>query len=238
MKVIGEIVIPENGADRTAVSRRLKAGGLVKLVPGIYTSTVDQGIETVSRRNWMTIVGHVFPNHVVTYRSALYGPLASGGKTLFLSGPSPSVRTFPGFDVQVSKGPGPLEGDTPFGPSLFLAGRSRAILDSLKPSSTGRVGERKGITREEATEALSRIYQSAGIEEVNLVRDRAREISQGMNSAREFAVLDDLCGELLGTRALENPTRTGARSRFQGAAIDIRRMDLFEKLNEMVPPLP
>ena len=230
MKVIGEIVIPENGADRTAVSRRLKAGGLVKLVPGIYTSTVDQGIETVSRRNWMTIVGHVFPNHVVTYRSALYGPLASGGKTLFLSGPSPSVRTFPGFDVQVSKGPGPLEGDTPFGPSLFLAGRSRAILDSLKPSSTGRVGERKGITREEAAEALSRIYQSAGIEEVNLVRDRAREISQGMNSAREFAVLDDLCGELLGTRALENPTRTGARSRFQGAAIDIRRMDLFEKL--------
>ena len=35
MKVIGEIVIPEDGADRTAVSRKLKAGGLLKLAPGI-----------------------------------------------------------------------------------------------------------------------------------------------------------------------------------------------------------
>ena len=230
MKVIGEIVIPEDGADRTAVSRKLKAGGLLKLAPGIYTSTVDHPIEAVSRRNWMSIVSHVFPNHVVTYRSALYGPFASGGKTLFLSGPSPSVRSFPGFNVQVSKGPGPLEGDTPFGTSLFLAGRSRAILDSLKPSSTGRVGERKGMTREEASEVLSRIYQSAGIEEVNRIRDLARDISSNLKAVSEFSVLDDLCGELLGTRTLKSPTRTGIRSRFQGDAVDSRRMDLLEKL--------
>lgn len=230
MKVIGEILIPENGADRTAVSRKFKAGGLVKIVPGIYTSTVDQAIETVSRRNWMTIVGHVFPNHVVTYRSALYGPLASGEKTLFLSGSSPAVRNFPGFNVQVTKGPGPINGDTPLGTSLFLAGRSRALLDSLKPSSTGRVGKRKGITREESAKILSRIYQSAGREEVNRIRDRARDISASLNAVSEFSVLDDLCGELLGTRSMERPTRTGIRSRFQGEAIDIRRMDLFEKL--------
>ncbi len=230
MKIVGEIVIPENGADRTAVSRRLKAGSLVRLAPGIYASTVDQPIETVSRRNWMVLVGHAFPNHVVTYRSALYGPFSSGGKTLFLSGPSPAVRNFPGFDVQVSKGPGPLVHDNSFGSSLFLASRSRAILDSLKPSLTGRVGERKGVSREEAAEALSKIYQSAGREEVNRIRDRGRELSAVLNAEREFAVLDDLCGELLGTRTLESPTRTGSRSRFQGEAIDTRRMDLFEKL--------
>jgi hypothetical protein len=51
MKVIGEIVIPENGADRTAVSRRLKAGGLVKLVPGIYTSTVVDILPSLSLRS-------------------------------------------------------------------------------------------------------------------------------------------------------------------------------------------
>lgn len=230
MKVIGEIVIPENGADRTAVSRKRRDGGLVRLAPGLYSSTLDQPGETVSRRNWMTIAGHVFPNHVVTYRSALYGPLASGGKTLFLTGSSPTVRDFPGFNVQVSKGPGPLEGDTPFGTSLFLASRSRALLDGLKPSTTGRVGERKGITREDAAEILSKIYQSAGTEELNRIRDRARTISRALNASSEFAVLDSLCGELLGTRTLKNPTRTGTRSRFHGEAIDTRRMDLFEKL--------
>lgn len=222
MKKILDIIVPENGSDRTMASRRNNSGQYRKICPGIYTDNLADSIETVSRRNWIPLVGILCPNQVVSYRSALAGGLGKEN-VLFVAGKRYRTINLPGFFVQVVPGMGPLEGDMPLGDSLFMASRGRALLESLLPSSTGTIGVRKGLSLEEVSDILGRILSSGGSKELNRIRDQAKALARALSAGKEFAVLDSLCGAFLGTRVFDSPPKAVRNSRFAAMATDSRR---------------
>ncbi|MGH8963023.1 MAG: Fic family protein, partial [Jatrophihabitantaceae bacterium] len=91
------------------VSDRVKRGELVRLATGVYTSDLETAPERVTSREWHTIVGHLYPDAVITDRSAVTGGVVDG--VLYLSHTRRERQTqLPGMLVRARSGPGPLPG--------------------------------------------------------------------------------------------------------------------------------
>jgi hypothetical protein len=212
-----------------AVARATAEGRLRKLGPRLYTPSVgDPPGEVIARNRWQ-VVGLLFPDGVVSHRTALEGGPAPDG-TVFLTGSYTRLELLPGLTISIRKGPGPVEGDRPFLGTLRIASEARAFLEVLAPSRARRTVSR-GLDRTEVEERLERKLQRGGEEALGRLRDRARRIAPALDAEKEFAVLDELIGTLLGSRQarLHAPS---AMTRARGTPYDPDRMDLFQRLFE------
>ena len=53
------------------IADRVRRAQMVRLATGVYTTDVDTGPERVTSREWHTIVGRLYPDAVITDRSAM-----------------------------------------------------------------------------------------------------------------------------------------------------------------------
>jgi hypothetical protein len=66
-----EVVFGSSDSTLSArIQRAVKAGRLVKLSPRIYTSKLHDSPETIIRRNRYPIISYLFPQAVISHRSA------------------------------------------------------------------------------------------------------------------------------------------------------------------------
>lgn len=210
------------------VSRRAKRGQIRKIGPRLYTTNVSDDPAAVIRRNVWEVVGLLFPDTVVGYRTALEGKPSPEG-TVNLVGGYDRLLELPGLTVRQIKGPGPLEGDTPFVGRLWLASRARALLESLRPSRATVAGAR-GLPREEIERMVERIVRVALEDGANELRDLARRVSPKLEAEKEFHTLNDIIGTILGSQTgpLTAPT---AVARGAGEPYDSDRLERFQALH-------
>jgi hypothetical protein len=210
------------------VSLRVKRGLLRKIGPRLYTTDVHADPATVIRRNLWEVVGLLFPNTVVGYRTAIESGPSPDGTVNVVGGYDRIVR-LPGLTVRQIKGPGPLPGDTRFMRTLWLASRARALLESLRPSRATQAGA-KGFSREAVETLLERWIRISGEEEANRIRDRASALAPLLGCEKELRVLNELIGAILGsgTGRLSSPA---AVARAAGEPYDADRLDLFQALH-------
>jgi hypothetical protein len=219
-------VFVSNTATSRLVSRAVAAGQARRLAPRLYTSNMVDSPETIVRRNLWRVVSLVAPGSVISHRTAIEMRPAQDGSVI-LSSTYARTLQLPGIRVRLVRGPGPLEGDTPLW-DLHIASRSRALLESLKPSRA-RAGVARGLSRERVEEDLERELAAGGAERVNEIRDRARVLAPLLSAAEEFTALDGIVGALLGTRraSLSSPL---AIARAQGEPYDPVRVERFQTL--------
>src|SRR5690625_2077199 len=110
---------------KLVVSRDAKRGHIRKIGLRLYTTDVSEDSEIVIRRNLWEVIGLLFRDTVVGYRTALEGKPSPEG-TVNLVGNYDRMVELPGLTIRQIKGPGHLEGDTPFMGRLWLASRARA----------------------------------------------------------------------------------------------------------------
>lgn len=211
----------------TAISRDVKAGRLRRIAPKLYTTNLKDPPENIVRRNLYRILGRYYPGAVVSHRSALEGGLTRDG-TLFLTYKYTKRAQLPGVTLRLLKGKGPVEGDNPFMEGLHLASRARALLENLQPARA-RSGTPKSWTRAEIEEYLDEIARVHGEEELNRLRDQARNIAATLGLAEESKALDTLIGGILGTREARLASGAG-RARAAGIPYDAHRLELFMTL--------
>lgn len=220
------------------VSRAVDAGRIRKIGPNLYTNNTADDVRTVVQRNRWQIVSLLYPDTVVSYRTAVEGRPAEDG-TVFLTGSYNKLDdSLPGLTISLRKGPGPLEGDRPFVGDLWIASRARQFLEVLKPSRSRKTVAR-GLQRDEVETLLERHLRQAGPDALNELRDQARDIAPALNAATEFDELDSIIGTLLGTREAELVSPT-AQARSEGTPYDAsclaRMQSLFEELRRRVWP--
>lgn len=224
------------------VSRELKRGRLRKIGPRLYTTTVADDPAAVIRRNLWEVIGLLFPETVVGYRTAIEGMPSPEG-TVNIVGDYDRVVKLPGLTVRQIRGPGPLHGDTRFMRSLWLASRARAFLECLRPSRATAAGAR-GLAREEIERQLERMVRVSGEGDANKLRDQARSLAPSLGAEQEFGTLTDIIGSILGSQSgrLTSPT---ALARAAGEAYDPDRLERFQALhaallawNETPRPVP
>ncbi len=203
-----EVLFASDSAESRRLQRAAAKGRITRIAPGVYIPVPpdDPGrMTTVVQRHWQKILGHIFPEAVVSHLSAFRAGMTAKGE-LILSHPTRFNKrmVLPGMVTVLMKGPGPLPGDMPLGDShLYWASRPRMLLENLKRSS--RLERTAG--RFEVEAFLVRVLQASGEEAVNRIRDDACHLKEGLNAAAEFQLLNTLIGELLGTHA-EGALRT------------------------------
>lgn len=216
-----------------ATSRKIRAeidtGRARRIARGLYTRNLDDPLEAVTRRNWATIAGGLFPGAVVVDRTAFEAAPSADGSVFLDAGSrlsSERVRRLPGLTLAVRGGPGPVAGDGRFMDSLFLSSRARAYLDNLRPARASRRRVRRTLTRAELEESLERLLATQGETALNALRDDARDLASPLDAERQLDELSDLIGTLLGTRDADLRSET-ARARRAGVPYDPRRLELF-----------
>jgi hypothetical protein len=208
MTIVHKADMPEilfsqgGGASARRLSRLATAGELVKLYAGVYTSNTVLPPETVVLRNWLDIVGYLLPGAVVSFRSAARGAPEDGvlyvtrGKTRrTLALPGLTVEIFPGAGAQTL----PHATDSPF-KQVYLASEARWLLENL---SVGKQVAPRVLNQDAIEQRLDRILTLRGEGGLNQLRDAARALANTLGMPAQFARLDGLLGELMGTR----PTR-------------------------------
>lgn len=199
-----------------------------KLAPRIYTSNLEDSPEDIIRRNIFPILGNLYPDAVLSHRSAFeFAPTSTG--QLFVTYKYTKKIKFPGITVRLMEGNPAIEGDVPFSGELMVSQRERAFLENLQVSrQTG--PDSKTLTFPQIEAKLEKIIRVNGTEELNKVRDRARAISKELGMETEFDKLNKIISALLSTRPVEELKSKIAIARSTGNPYDPARIQLFELL--------
>jgi hypothetical protein len=215
-------------------SRRLTALQKDKLIrkiaSRIYTSNLEEEPSIIIKRNWYRILAHLFPNALLSHRSALeFKPTSKGH--IFLTYTYTSNVSLPGLTVHLLKGAEPVEGDNPFFETLFASQEARAFLENFQ--TTRKKGqESKCLTVSEIEDRLEAIVRARGEQGLNTLRDTARKISARLEMKSEFKKLNQLISDLLATGKSRNLTSPVAIARTLGEPFDPAKIKLFESLYE------
>jgi hypothetical protein len=215
-----------------AVGAAVRRGQARKVGPRLYTRNTENPLEDVVRRNWQRIAAAYFPGAVVVDRSAFEAKPSDDGSLFLDAGPDYSARRpvrLPGLTLRSRQGAGPIVGDMPFMEDLHFSGQARKFLDNLRSSRARGGGVPRTLSRAEIEDELTRIAAQRGIDSLNELRDRAREIAAALKAEREMELLDGLIGAVQGTCDVELTT-AAARAQRQGMGFDPRRLELFETL--------
>lgn len=210
------------------ISRLEKDGTIRKIAPRIYTPNLEEEPPAIIRRNIFQILGNLYPNAVLSHRSALeFKPTED--HQLFLTYTYSKKIELPGIILNFFGGSGAVEGDSKFNGNLYVSSQERAFLENLQASrSSGRLP--KTLPTEELENKLEKIFLIKGEQGLNDFRDRAREISELTGMQVEFRKLNKIIGALLKTRPSQILSSPVAQARALGEPYDEGRLQLFEKL--------
>ena len=210
------------------ISKLEKAGEIRKIAPRIYTSNLIDEPEVIITKNIFTILGKLYPNSVLSHRSALeFAPTSAGH--IFVTYTYTKKIKLPGITIRFMEGNGPIEGDNLFSGELFVSQQERAFLENLQVSRQPRP-ESKTLTLPEIEAKLEQIVRVNGEDGINKVRDNARVIAGRLGMQSEFAKLNRLISALLSTKPSKILSSPIAMARAFGNPYDPARISLFETL--------
>ncbi len=108
------------------ISKLQKQGKIRKIAPRLYTSNLAATAEEIIRRNLYIILEHLYPDAIISHRSAFeFKPTEAGH--FFLTYKYTKKIGLPGITIRLLEGPGPIEGDNPFSGKLFASQKSRTF---------------------------------------------------------------------------------------------------------------
>ena len=210
------------------ISKLEKAGKLRKIAARIYSPNFTDSPETIVRRNLFAILGKLYPDSMLSHRSALEFQPTSAGH-IFLTYTYTKKINLPGVALRFMEGHKPIEGDNPLSGELYASQMERALLENLQVSrQPGPLS--KTLTLPEIEDRLEQVVRVKGETGLNELRDKARVIAKKLGMQKEFEKLNKLIGALLNTHSSKVLSSPLAVARAFGNPYDPARLPLFEKL--------
>ncbi len=216
-------------AESRQITALLKRNLIRKIAPRIYTSNFSDEPNVIINRNWYRILAHLYPDAIVSHRSALENKPTPGGH-IFLTYSYTENVSLPGLTIHFLKGPGKIDGDNAFFENLYVSQEARAFLENLQVSR--KATESKSLPIAEIEERLEAIVRARGGKGLNELRDKAKELARKLSMEKEFKKLNELIGGLLGNGQSPNLKSPKSIARVSGDPFDPDRIRLFESLYE------
>jgi hypothetical protein len=183
-----------------------KGKRIVKIAAKIYTSNLNDKPENIIRRNLFVILGTLYPDAVLSYRSAFECRPSVDGHLYLTYGYAKKV-SLPGVTVHLIEGAGAMEGDYPFMGGLYIAGGARAFLENFSQKYS-KDGVSKSLPQNVLEEKLEKIIQSGGEEDVGTSRYKSRNIQD----QKQQGWRNVFCGFSTGERHVEKRLRNVPQS--------------------------
>ena len=232
MMNVHEIIMATSDKSETAKkTEMIRRGELRKIAPKIYTTNMMDEPSAIVRRNLFYILGQLYPNAVISHRSAFeFKPTDEGD--FFLTYSYSKNIFLPGITVHLIKGPAGTDSDMPFIENLYVSSNERRILENLQKGRARNGSSSKCLSREVVEQHLEKMLQVNGESGLNKFRDKCRTISTTLGMEQEFEILNRIIGALLSTKPSSILTFSGAIARIEGQPYDSDRVKLFEVLYE------
>ena len=200
-----------------------------KLAPKIYTPNWEDRPEVIIRRNYLLIIGTLYPQAVLSHRSAIEIQPTSENN-LYITYRYTKKISLPGLELKFLKGKGPTSFDNPLQGDLYLSSLERACLENLQDSRVNHSGEKKIVERGIIEERLVNLVKVQGEAVLNEFRDRARIIAEELSFQKEFERLNQIIGAILSTKPAQLLISPQAVALTLGQPYDAFRIALFWKL--------
>ena len=221
-------------SDKSEVRKKtdmIKRGELRKIAPKIYTTNMEDEPSDIIRRNLFYILGNLYPDAVISHRSAFeFKPTDDGD--IYLTYTYTKNISLPGITVHLMEGPRGTENDMPFIENLFVSGNERRVLENLQKGRARNGSVSKCLSRDFIEQHLEKILRVNGESGINKFRDNARGVSKSLGMEAEFEVLDGIIGAILSTKPSGLLMSASAIARAAGLPYDSERVKLFEVLYE------
>ncbi|MBI5942278.1 MAG: cell filamentation protein Fic, partial [Caulobacterales bacterium] len=218
------------GSGDEALDRKIRrshaAGKLLRLANGVYVEPTGEPVETTVLRNWPRIAAYLVPDGVVTDRSGIEAMpwrdrssgSPKGDAILFMSARrSRTAIKLPGLIIHIRPGAGPVNEDIPY-LGTHLASETRRLLDNMAPSRV-RSGPARTLGAAEVEKRLDSLCTTHGVNHLNVIRDKARELAPRIEREKEFEALNAMISTLLQTREARPLTPQGL-ARAKGHPVD------------------
>lgn len=227
------IKIARTTQDAKRLSREYRNGKLRRIYPGVYTDDLESEINNVVIQNWMQIIPNIVTNGILAYRTALDLKTQPLGNENIIFVISSYVKTInlPGLTIKVYKG------DTnqfreQILPNLFRSNIPRALLENLTTVRGSAYIGIKTIGVEGVETFLAKEWRKRGEEQINRMRDEAKQIATILGYQKEFQKLNKIISALLSTHAFENSlSSTYAKAVSQKKPYDEYRIQIFDELS-------
>lgn len=228
MSNLHEIVFGSSDkAESKRVRQRVKIGELREIAPRVYTSNLTDNPEKIIHRNWFFILSHLYPDAVLSHRSAIEAKPVNGH--IFLTYSSTRNVNLPGLNVHLLRGEGPESGTMHFFENLHRSSEARAYLENMQ--STRNVSDiSKTLDRKTFESKLEAVIRTRGEKELNKIRDEAKSLSAALNMLKEFERLNTLISAMLSTHSSKILNSDVAKARSLGEPFDPSREALFNLL--------
>ena len=216
------------------VQRQLKAGGLKQIAKGMLSNLPEESWPALIARERIRVIGSLFPNAVISFRSAFNGGMPDQG-VLYITHTYSRKVQLPGLQIVALKGAPPQQGDMPIqGHGIYYASEARCLLENLTPS---RGSNKKAVGREEVENRLLTICKARGEHVLTALREAANPLANRLGMIKEFNILDSLIGSILRTRTSTLITSKG-RALTAAPPYDSDRLEMFENLAAVLRSQP
>jgi len=214
-------------AEKRAVQRRIQSGELHRIRAGVASSRPAGEWSSLIARERNQVLAALFPGAVLGYRTAFAGGLPVEG-VVHLSYRYDRKVELPGLTVVLVNAHGHAAGDQPIaGLDLYFPSTARMLMENL---SINRGKPPKAVGRRAVEERLLTMCQARGEASLGALRSDARDLAPGLGLQREFTVLDELIGALLGSRPAAGLATDAGRARAMGLPYDRARLEKFDIL--------
>lgn len=217
-------------------SRKIRAGELARVARGIVTDEVSSSVEEVVSSHLYELVGRMMPGAVITDRSARAGSQIveadDGTKILYVAHPDRRRDLeLPGHLVSVRSGPGPIEGDQPFiHEGVSLASTARALVDNARESHSRAGRPARTLSRAELERWIDELAGRYPDDRLARLRRDVERAATLLDEPALGMVVGDLLGVAQGTRRDVEISSPSLRARRDGAPVNLRRLELFDRL--------
>ena len=144
-----------------------------KIGPRLYTSVAKAQEKAVVRSQWTQIVSRLYPESLLSHRSALeYKP--SPENKIILTGATNRQVVYPGLTLHFLRGPKAQRDDLQFA-GFRVSSAARAYLENF---STTKATSWQSLSITELENKLESLLQVKGEKTLNEIRDAAIKISQ------------------------------------------------------------
>jgi prophage maintenance system killer protein len=222
------IFASSNPQEAYKISKMLHGKKIRKISPRIYSTNLDDKPSEIVRRNFLEILGALYPGAVLSHRSALeFKPTST--HQIFVTHTYTKKIRLPGLTINFLEGKGPVNGDNKIFGELYASSKERALLENLQ--ITKKTGpDSKSLSIPQIEEKLDDILSVNGENGLNHIRDKAKGISEVLEMQKEFLSLDKIVGALLSSRPSTILKSELALSRAAGLPYDKYKIERFEVL--------
>ncbi len=204
------------------VSRAQKARVIRKIGPRLYTKNLSDPASVIVSRNMWQIVGLLFPESIISHRTAIEGGLAADG-SCFLTGPYLRHCKLPGLVIRQTPGPGPTQFDVKLKQGNYLSSPVRRLLENLQ-DSRGRLGVAKALGAERVSAKFEEHFHSKGPKAIDAIMKEASLIAATLGMEEEFARLTEI--------KLRFDSLISSPDYLNNLPFDHGRLNLFQELFE------